>query len=122
MSWAASEHVSDFVGHRDTDPVDIGDGHKVIFRYAILRRSKIVDGHQIELEPSEVLSGLRDNHGCSISYGWIPFANAEPPFDEREVGWTVDNWDLDHFTLSPSVQCTNCGDHGYIRDGRWVPA
>jgi hypothetical protein len=25
-------------------------------------------------------------------------------------------------TLSPSLACGQCGQHGYIRDGRWVPA
>ncbi len=24
--------------------------------------------------------------------------------------------------VEPSVLCKLCGDHGYIRDGRWVPA
>jgi hypothetical protein len=25
-------------------------------------------------------------------------------------------------TLSPSLLCTACGHHGFIQDGRWVPA
>jgi hypothetical protein len=33
--------------------------------------------------------------------------------------WTVESWDP--LTLSPSLLC-HCGDHGYIRDGRWVVA
>lgn len=33
--------------------------------------------------------------------------------------WTVDV--VEPLTLSPSILC-GCGDHGYIRDGRWVPA
>lgn len=33
--------------------------------------------------------------------------------------WKVESWDL--LTLSPSVLC-RCGDHGFIRDGKWVPA
>lgn len=33
--------------------------------------------------------------------------------------WTVES--LDPLTLSPSILC-GCGDHGYIREGRWVPA
>lgn len=28
----------------------------------------------------------------------------------------------EHLTLSPSLLCRTCGDHGFIRDGRWVPA
>lgn len=33
--------------------------------------------------------------------------------------WTVVSWDP--LTRSPSLLC-HCGDHGFIRDGRWVPA
>ena len=28
----------------------------------------------------------------------------------------------DPLTLSPSLLCMRCGDHGFIRDGKWVPA
>jgi hypothetical protein len=33
--------------------------------------------------------------------------------------WTVESWDP--LTLSPRLLC-GCGDHGFIRNGRWVPA
>jgi len=32
--------------------------------------------------------------------------------------WTVES--LDPLTLSPSLLCRACGDHGFIRAGRWV--
>jgi hypothetical protein len=28
----------------------------------------------------------------------------------------------DPITISPSLLCLSCGDHGFIRDGKWVPA
>lgn len=34
-------------------------------------------------------------------------------------------WELlseDPLTLSPSLACQQCGHHGFIRDGKWVPA
>lgn len=34
--------------------------------------------------------------------------------------WTVVQWDP--LTLEPSLLCRFCGNHGFIRDGRWVPA
>jgi hypothetical protein len=41
--------------------------------------------------------------------------------------WQVLSWEP--LTLAPSILCksrnpdgTECGSHGYIRDGRWVPA
>lgn len=45
---------------------------------------------------------------------------------EGRALWTVVS--LDPLTVEPSVLCRfpgengECGDHGYIRDGRWVPA
>ncbi len=33
--------------------------------------------------------------------------------------WTVESWDP--LTLSPSLLC-GCGDHGFVRAGRWAPA
>jgi hypothetical protein len=33
--------------------------------------------------------------------------------------WTVESWEP--LTISPSVLCS-CGDHGFIREGKWVPA
>jgi hypothetical protein len=43
---------------------------------------------------------------------------------QREVSpsattWTVESWES--LTISPSVLCS-CGDHGFIREGRWIPA
>lgn len=34
--------------------------------------------------------------------------------------WRVDAWEP--LTLSPSLRCALCGDHGFIRGGRWVRA
>lgn len=34
--------------------------------------------------------------------------------------WSVESWEP--LTLSPSLLCRGCGDHGLIRSGRWVPA
>lgn len=34
--------------------------------------------------------------------------------------WTVEQ--NDPLTLSPSVACRTCGNHGFIREGKWVPA
>lgn len=34
--------------------------------------------------------------------------------------WTVESWEP--LTLSPSLLCRRCGDHGFIRAGKWVTA
>lgn len=40
-------------------------------------------------------------------------------------GWPEDNWtveSLDPLTLSPSLACRICGHHGFVKEGRWIPA
>lgn len=32
--------------------------------------------------------------------------------------WTVDSWEP--LTLSPSLLCTTCGHHGWIKNGAWA--
>jgi len=34
--------------------------------------------------------------------------------------WQVESWEP--LTVSPSLLCPDCGDHGFIREGRWVRA
>jgi hypothetical protein len=34
--------------------------------------------------------------------------------------WAVESWEP--LTISPSVLCKLCGNHGFIREGKWVPA
>lgn len=36
------------------------------------------------------------------------------------VSWQVVSWEP--LTLAPSLLCRACGDHGFIREGRWVEA
>jgi len=48
--------------------------------------------------------------GCGED--WIPI--------DTPLGWKLVT---EHpLTLSPSVRCRACGFHGWIRDGKWVPA
>lgn len=57
--------------------------------------------------------------GCS---GMIHFDTPEvqrwhlAPTQHR---WRVESWEP--LTVSPSILCA-CGDHGFIRNGKWVPA
>jgi hypothetical protein len=56
------------------------------------------------------------------------FGHGAVTFDgptQRLIAPAVAKWTLnsdDPLDLSPSVLCRLCGDHGFIRQGRWVPA
>jgi hypothetical protein len=46
-------------------------------------------------------------------------------FDLPEMAGDGARWTLvsaDPLTLAPSILCRGCGDHGFIREGRWVRA
>jgi len=49
--------------------------------------------------------------------GWAPFAGTAL---DTGNGWTVES--LEPLTLSPSLLCRICGNHGFIRAGRWIEA
>ena len=40
--------------------------------------------------------------------------------DDNRPKWVVESWEP--FTMSPSLLCRACGDHGFIREGKWVRA
>lgn len=52
--------------------------------------------------------------------GAITFAGeVQQRIAPRATTWTVESWDP--LTLSPSLLC-HCGDHGFVRAGKWVTA
>lgn len=53
--------------------------------------------------------------------GFIAFTHAIKP-EWWAGGPTWEVLKQDPLTLSPSLACRSCGHHGFIRDGRWVPA
>lgn len=63
---------------------------------------------------------------CNVCTGdcqsGILLENCPPKFREKYGGglhnvWQIESWEP--LTLSPSLLC-HCGDHGFIRGGRWV--
>lgn len=63
-------------------------------------------------------------HRCAkTESGWDEgFVTFDTPAaaDNASPKWTVDSWDP--LTLSPSLLQGGCGDHGFIRQGKWVKA
>jgi len=89
-------------GSNDT-LVDIGHGVRISVR-------KLCD--------TDDSAGIYYEHqrpdGSGTCHGWVPFK------PHHNSGWDVAS--LDPLTISPSMLCRACGHHGFIRDGKWVPA
>lgn len=58
---------------------------------------------------------------CPHSEGGVLFSRPgfETIFADRPK-WTVEQ--EEPLTISPSIDCGDCGCHGYIKEGRWVTA
>lgn len=84
--------------------------------------------HQIEFVSykGDPRAGMNDHHirpdGTECK-GFIAFDGGTwaKSFDPGQIQvWQVQSWEP--LTLSPSLLCRVCGDHGFIREGKWVPA
>lgn len=86
------------------------------------------DGHVLQWL---TFHGAEDRHTGAVVYhrttktetGWCCGAIfwERPPGEETRPVWTVQGQADEHLTLSPSLLCS-CGDHGFIRDGKWIRA
>lgn len=90
-----------------TDGIDRTDlGHGVSYSWVSNQSGKrigIIEWHVCQ-DPDGELSG-----------GGVYF---EMPGDGPR--WQLES--QDPLTISPSVLCVRCGLHGFIKDGRWLPA
>lgn len=90
--------------------IDIGHGHAIQF--------VSFDGD----EHAAINDYLHRKDGTPCS-GFIPFAGHK--WEEAFPQSAIEVWDvqsLDPLTITPSVLCRTCGDHGHITNGKWVPA
>jgi hypothetical protein len=60
-----------------------------------------------------------DGSGDCAGHVTFDFPGCEHLADDAHR-WTVVS--LEPLTITPSVLCRTCGDHGFITDGRWIPA
>lgn len=105
-------------------PLEVLEGH---YRGHIppgrrLRGLDLGDDHYLELShgyemPEDECVGGTITHkkpDGSWCQGWIGFVDGFGP-----PTWSVESWDP--LSCSPSFLC-HCGDHGFIKGGRWVRA
>ena len=91
--------------------IDLGDDHTIEFTsYKGDDRAGAIVTHKT---PAGVLCE------SAISFRGRAWAN------EFKSGLADQSWELvsdNPVTLSPSLACRACGDHGFIREGKWVRA
>lgn len=92
----------------EKDEISLGDGHRMVFaEYEGQRRVGATIFHM-----------LPDGSECA---GWIAFEGRAWANGFSNIAtWKVEQ--DEPLTLSPSVLCRACGDHGFVRDGKWVRA
>lgn len=106
----------------EDEPVDIGHGHTLRFH-----------GWSPDRELNPQYAGIPD---CERAVAVVahPRADGQPggcmsgamldcapeAVTAGQPTWHVECWEP--LTLSPSLLCRMCGDHGFIRGGRWVVA
>lgn len=108
--------------YRPRVDLDLGDGHTLRFVGA-WDPDPVLNPEYADL-PAETF-----HHGAIVSHrkpdgtyceGGITFDSPRSRrFPDKHASWIVEQ--RDPLTLSPSLLC-HCGDHGFIRNGRWVRA
>lgn len=102
-----------------TMPIDLGDGHTAEWEGWYPDRELNPGLGDVPDVEKWGLTIYHKNPSGSDCAGFVTLdgevqRRMEP---NRTNRWTVESWDP--LTLSPSVLCS-CGDHGFIRGGRWI--
>lgn len=89
-------------------PLDLGGGRS--FRFTKAYGSE------------DIVGGIESHPRPDSDEPCEGFVHFDVPANASETGpkWTVTSWDP--LTLEPSLLCRVCGNHGFIRNGEWVPA
>lgn len=91
-------------------------------------RIDIGHGHAIEYvcDPNGTPIALHDYHdrpdgsGRCVGFVFFDIPEARDYMVSKANAWQVES--REPLALSPSLLCRRCGDHGFIRDGRWIAA
>lgn len=74
-------------------------------------------------EPAGIVEWHRKADG-SWCRGWVPYSGSKWAA-QFSANPEYQSWDVvqrDPLTLSPSILCRACGNHGFIRNGKWERA
>lgn len=99
-----------------SEAIDLGHGH--IARFIAFRPNRSIPKNAETFRdiPDDDRSGLLISHGAECD----SYIGLNPAVNTMSACWQVVSWEP--LTLSPSLLCMRCGDHGFVREGKWVPA
>lgn len=109
-----------FEDHENGFWIDIGHGHFI--HWTSYQPDRELNPHAAHLPDVEKFGLLVDHYapdGRECAGGIYFDGPVHRELYPGKPGWTVESWEP--LTVSPSLLCI-CGDHGFIREGRWVPA
>lgn|SRR5512146_260778 len=108
-----------------SDDLDLGSGHILRWvRWAPddLPANREKYGYPLPCidHAGAIIYHLRPD-GAEICRGYISFnlPEIQQHFPARQL-WDVVEWEP--LTLTPSIRCVVCGDHGFIKNGVWARA
>lgn len=100
--------------------IDLGDGH--FMRYVSWAPDRDLNPEFADI-PDNPRAGADIWHPNKKKPGeeCVSYIGLDPKLTAGAAAlWQVESWEP--LTLSPSLLCTACGDHGFIRQGKWVSA
>lgn len=104
------------------EPIDLGHGHTIQFIAWKPDRGLPENAERYRDMPDNPRCGAVVKHPspdgeCARVGSYI---GLDPNMNTSDATWQI--LQDEPLTLAPSLLCMRCGDHGWIRDGRWVPA
>lgn len=120
-----NEHPFAGAGQKDSHDLDLGDGHYLDWStYQGETCGGIISHTRTEQQKQELLQKYPDHPEWAngLCQGAFTIRGSKWHLGERLTGasWTLSG-SYKQPTLSPSFRC-HCGDHGFIREGKWVKA
>ncbi len=103
-----------------TAPLDLGHGHTL--RFTSWAPDRDLNPQYADLPDVERYGAIIDHdtpQGAPCCGAIIFDGDVSRQLTPDGARWTVESWEP--LTLSPSLLC-ECGDHGFVRSGQWVPA
>ena len=108
-STATASGCAQMTNETGPHTIDLGDDHILTF---------------VEYK-GDTRTGANIEHKTALGepcIGWISFEGSAWSLSFKEP---IPKWKViqpDPLTLSPSILCRVCGDHGFVQNGKWVRA